>query len=271
MENKKQNALEYEVDILHILGAIWRKLWIVVLCAVVAATITFSYAAFFITPMYSSTAMMYVNNKSITLGGTSVSISASEISAAQSLVKTYLVILNNRTTLQEVIDRTGVDYTWKQLSGMITASAVNDTEIFRVTVTADSAETAEKIVNGIAEVLPERVSDIIQGSSMKIVDGGIENSQPVSPNITTYTMVGFIIGLVIACSIIVVYAILDDTIRSEDYVIQKYNYPILARVPDLAGGDGSKYKYYNYRSYRYKYGYKYGYDYRRKHDQNSQE
>lgn len=255
MENKKSNAFEYQIDVAHILKMVWRRLWIVILCAAIAAAIGFSYAAFFITPMYSSTAMMYVNNKSFSIGSTSVSISSSEITAAQSLVKTYLVILDNRTTLEQVIEKTGVDYTWSQLSGMISASAVNDTEIFRVTVTADDPYEASIIVNGIAEVLPERVADVIQGSSMKIVDRGIVNTSKVSPNVTRYTMVGFVLGLFLACAIIVVYALLDDTIRGEDYILQRYEYPILARVPDLLGGDSSKYKYYRYKSYRYSYGY----------------
>lgn len=255
MENKKSSVREYEVDILHILKAIWRKLWVIVLCAVIAAAIGFSYAAFFVTPMYSSSAMMYVNNKSISLGGASVSISSSEIVAAQSLVKTYLVILNNRTTLEQVIEKTGVDYTPAQISRMITAGSVNETEIFKITVTADDPYEAAKIVNGIAEVLPERVADIIQGSSMKIVDRGVVNLRKVSPNVTSYTMIGFVLGFLLACIIVVIYAILDDTIRGEDYILQKYEYPILARVPDLMGGDSSKYKYYKYKSYRYSYGY----------------
>ena len=255
MENKKTGVHEYEVDILHILKALWRKMWVIVLCAIIAAAIGFSYAAFFVTPMYSSSAMMYVNNKSISLGGTSVSISSSEIIAAQSLVKTYIIILNNRTTLEQVIEKTGVDYTCAELSKMITASAVNETEIFQVTVNADDPYVAAKIVNGIAEVLPQRVSDIIQGSSMKIVDRGVVNLRKVSPNVTFYTLVGFILGLLLACAVVIVYAMLDDTIRGEDYVSQKYDYPILARVPDLMGADSGKYKYYKYKSYKYSYEY----------------
>ena len=255
MENKKNNVQEYEVDILHILKALWRKLWVIVLCAVIAAAIGFSYAAFFVTPMYSSSAMMYVNNKSFSLGGTSVSISPSELTAAQNLVKTYLVLLNNRTTLEQVIEKTGVDYTPAQLSGMITAGSVNDTEVFQITVTADDPYVAAKIVNGIAEVLPERVADIIQGSSVKIVDRGVVNLRKVSPNVTSYTMVGFVLGFLLSCLVIVIYALLDDTIRGEDYILQKYDYPILARIPDLMGGESSKYKYYKYKSYKYSYGY----------------
>ena len=253
MENNNIKPFEYEIDVMHILKVMWKKMWIIVVCAVLCATIGFSYAAFFITPAYSSSAMLYVNNKSISLGGTSVSVSTAEITAAQSLVKTYITILKTRTTLEQVIERTGVNYTWQQLMGMISAGAVNETEIFKVTVTASDPYVAAKIVNGIAETLPEIVADIIQGSSMKVVDSGIVNTRKVSPNVRKYTMTGFFAGLLLAAAAVAVYALFDDTIRGEEYVIAKYGYPILARVPDLVDEDSSKYKRYRYRGYRYGY------------------
>lgn len=45
--------------------------------------------------------MMYVNNSSISVGSTQVNLS--DLTAAQSLVETYMVILKTRGTLEEVI------------------------------------------------------------------------------------------------------------------------------------------------------------------------
>ena len=259
MENKKNKPFEYELDLVHILKTMWRKMWLIAICAILAAAIGFSYAAFFITPTYSSAAMMYVNSKSISLGGVG-SVSVSELTAAQNLVKTYITILKTRTTLEQVAQKVAEtnptrDYTWSQLMGMISAGSVNDTEVFRVTVTAEDPNDAAKIVNAIAEVLPERVAEIIQGSSMKIVDGGMVNTAKVAPNVRSYTLMGFFIGCLLACAAIVVYALFDDTIRGEDYIVRRYDYPILARVPDLDRHDSGKYKYrrYAYKSYRYGY------------------
>ena len=251
MENKKNKPFEYEIDVMHILKAIWRKMWILVICAVLCAGIGFAYAAFFVAPAYSSSTMLYVNNKSISLGGTSVSVSTAEITAAQSLVKTYITVLKTRTTLEQVIEKTGVDYTWQQLMGMISAGSVNDTEIFKVTVTASDPYVAAKIVNGIAEVLPEIVADVIQGSSMKVVDSGVVNTSKVSPSVRKYTVTGFLVGLLLAAVAVAIYDLFDDTIRGEDYVVLKYDYPILARVPDLVDEDSMKYKRYRYRGYKY--------------------
>ena len=110
MERQENNAKKYyTIDLLHIVRTLWRKIWIICLAAVIAGGIGFGLSAFIIKPTYSSTIMLYVNNSSFSLGNTSFSISSSEITAAQSLVKTYGEILNNRTTLERVIDEADVD------------------------------------------------------------------------------------------------------------------------------------------------------------------
>ena len=177
--------------------------------------------------------MLYVNNSSFTVGDLGFSISSSEISAAQSLVKTYTVLLKNRTTLEKIIDETNVDYTWEELYEMIDAAPVNETEIMEVTVTATDPYEAEKLANGIARILPKRVSEIVEGSSMEVVDSAIAINKKVAPNITKFTAVGFVLGVVFSVALLVVLALLDNTIHDEEYVLNNYGYPILAKIPDL--------------------------------------
>lgn len=254
MDNKAKEY--YTIDVLHILKLMWQKIWLIALAGFVAAMIGFSISAFVITPTYESTIMLYVNNSSISLGNTNFSITTSEITAAQNLVKTYTVILKNRTTLERVIDKTGVPYTYQELHGMIDAGSANETEILYITVTSQDPYEAAKIANGIAEVLPVRIDEIIDGASMEVVDYAIPNLTKVGPSITKYTAVGLILGVLVAMAGLVIAALLDDTIHDEEYVLQNYECPILAKVPDLLGGGGKRY---SYRYGKYRYGYGYGY------------
>ena len=248
MEKTKQNNNEYyTIDLMHIIKTLWHRAWIIVLSGILAAGIGFSVANFLIVPQYSSSIMLYVNNSSFSLGNTSFSISSSEISAAQSLVKTYGEILNNRTTLERVIEKSGVEYTYEELSDMIKSSPSNDTEIMVVTVTTDDPYVSSKLANCIAEVLPVRISEIIDGASMEVVDAAVPNLQKVSPSITKYTAVGLFLGAFLAIIILVIVALNDDTIHDEEYVLQTYNYPILAKVPDLLNSGAKQYSYYSQR------------------------
>lgn len=245
MKREQVGQEYYSLDLSHIVKTLLRRAWILILSGLLCASIGFSIAAFLIAPKYSSSILLYVNNSSFSLGSTSFSISSSEISAAQSLVKTYIVMLKNRTTLQSVIEKAEVPYTYSQLAGMIVASSENETEVMRVTVTSGDPYEAAKIANSIAEVLPGRISEIIDGASMQVVDSAVPDLQKVSPSITNYTAVGLILGLVLSTVMVTISAIRDDTIHDEDYVIQNYDYPILAKIPDLMSTDTKQYGYYS--------------------------
>ena len=247
MERNEINRQEYyTIDLLHIAKTLWKRFWIIALAGLLAAVMGFSIARFLIKPQYSSAIMLYVNNSSVSLGNTSFSISSSEISAAQSLVKTYIVMLRNRTTLEAVIDKTNLPYDYETIYGMVEASAVNDTEVMRVKVTCDDPYEAAKIVNAIAEVLPMRIAEIIEGSSMEVVDSGVPILQKVSPSFTKFTAVGFVLGVLISVLSISLGALMDNTIHDEEYVLRTYDYPILAKIPDLLNVDTKKYGKYGY-------------------------
>lgn len=247
MEATKTNEKDYYViDVVHIIKSVWQRIWIVVLTGILIGAIGFSIAAFVIQPTYSSAIMLYVNNSSISLNDVGFSISSSDLTASQSLVRTYNVLLKNRTTLERVIDMANLPYTWKELDKMIKASSVDETEIMRVTVTTEDPYEAQRIANSIAIILPQRVTEVVEGSSMAVVDSAIPNLQKVEPSITRYTLIGLILGCLISIIVLAVRAVMDNTIHDEDYIIQNYNYPILAKVPDLFDTGTKKYASYNY-------------------------
>ncbi len=236
--NKKEtgyigNEEYYTIDVLNILKFVLQRFWVIVVSGILAAALAFGISAFVIAPQYSSSIMLYVNNSSFSLGNTNFSISSSEITAAQNLVKTYGEILNSRTTLERVIEKSGVEYDYKQLAEMIDAAPSNGTEIMRVTVTTENPYEASKIANCIAEVLPIRISEIVDGASMEVVDSAIPNLEKISPSITKYTAVGLILGVLLSLLVLAIFAMMDNTIHDEEYVLKTYNYPILAKVPNL--------------------------------------
>ena len=249
MDNKQTSQEFYTLDVLHILKSLWRRAWLIAVSGFLAAVMGFVLSAYMIAPKYASSVMLYVNNSSFSLGNTSFSISSSEISAAQSLVKTYVVMLQNHTTLETVIDKAKIDYTYEDLKGMITASSVNETEVLKVTVTGTDPYEAAKIANAISEVLPVRISEIIDGATMEVVDSAVPDLKKVEPSITKYTAIGFILGVLLSVIAVLISAMMDDTIHDEEYILQTYDYPILAKVPNLLDSGSKQYGgYYGRRS-----------------------
>ena len=233
------NSEEMEIDLLRLVKALWRKAVAIILAAAIFGGIAMAFTVMFIRPKYKAEALMYVNSSNISLGGAKVSISQSELTAAKTLLDTYIVIMNTRTTLEEVIAQAGVPYEYEELKEMISASAVNDTEIFKIDVVSTDPEEAEKLANTIAQVLPDKISAIVEGSSARIVDYAVVPAEKDSPSIVKNTLVGAILGFVLACGIVVVMELLDEQIHDSDYLSQTYDLPVLAVMPDLLSGNGN--------------------------------
>ena len=241
---EKKLQTNYFIDLRSIFKVILKKIWIVILSGLIAGACGFCYSSYGITPKYSSSILLYVNNNSLSLGGNHISISSSEILAAQNLAKTYMVIFNNNTTFKDVIEKANLPYTCNQLSHMVKASTVNDTEVLKITVTSKDAKEAAKIANCIGEVLPNRILEVVDGSSMEVVDYATVNPHKIYPSISKYTGVCFVLGILVSLIILTIVAVNDNTIRDEDYITQTYEYPILARIPDLMVESEKKYEYY---------------------------
>jgi len=254
MNEKVTNNNELiEIDIKRLWSAVWSRLWLVALSSVICGVLAFIYTIYMITPLYKSSAMFYVNNSDISLDGASLSVSSSDISASKSLVDTYIVILKSRACLNDVIDYADLNYTYSELGGMISAASVSSTEVFKVVVTSPDAKEAEKIANAIAYILPKRITEIVEGTSAKIVDYAVVAAAPSSPSRPKNAVIGFLIGFIVSVGFIVLRELFDTTIRGEEDITQSCKHPILATVPDMtASPKGKYYSYYGYGNNRAK-------------------
>ena len=250
MAVRKEND-EIEIDLLALFKVLWSKVLVLVLAALIAGAATFAVTAFLIKPKYEATAAMYVNNSSFSFGSTSFSISSSELTASNSLVATYIFILESRTTLEDVIAAANLPYDYEELSDMITTEAVTGTAAFNVTVESESPVEAELIANTIAKLLPDRIAEIVDGSSVRIVDYAIVPAHRSSPSFVKNTALGVLLGLFLSAAVVTVKYIVDeqtnDVITSADDLKALYpDIPVLALIPDMRLSNKKGYYYSSY-------------------------
>ena len=248
--NNKEND-EIEIDLLQLIKVLWRKSLIIILVAVIAAAGAFAATLTLITPTYQATTSFYVNNSSISIGSMNYSISAGELSASTSLVNTYIYILKSRTTLEDVIEKAQVPYTYTELDKMVNTKTVANTAAFDVTVTSKSPTEAEHIANTIATVLPERITEIVDGSNVRIVDYAIVPAHRAGPSYTRNTIIGFLAGAVLAAAIIIIRFLIDEqndiVIHSSDELKELYpDIKVLALIPDMRLSEKKGYYYSSY-------------------------
>ncbi len=237
MEQKNEEYIE--IDLLRLLGAVWQHMVVIILTMLLCGGAGLALAYYVIPAKYEASALLYVNNSSISVGSTSISLS--DLSASQTLVDTYIAILNTRLTLNEVIEQADVDYEYEELRKMIEAEAVNGTEIFEIAVTSTDPREAERIANTIVTVLPDKISQIVDGSSVRTVDFAIVPEKKASPSFAMFTLVGALIGALLSGGIVVVRELMDEQIHGEDYLSRSYGLPVLAAVPDLLAKPGKGY------------------------------
>lgn len=236
---ERQNNEEYiEIDLMRLLKAVWRHMVVLVLVTLLGGGAGFALAYFVIPAKYVASALLYVNNSAISVGSTSISLS--DLSASKTLVDTYITILETRLTLNDVIDQAEVDYTFEELQDMIDAWAVNGTEVFKVAVTSRDPEEAERIANTIVDVLPDKIAQIVDGSSVRTVDLAVVPEKKAGPSYTRFALVGALAGLLLSGGIVVVRELLDDQIHGEDDLLQSYHLPVLAAIPDMLAAQSGK-------------------------------
>lgn len=147
--------------------------------------------------------------------------------------------------LTEAASKANLNYTPSQLSKMVSTNTEDETEVIGVYVTAEDPKVAAQLASAIADVAPQMISQIIEGSSMQIIDEPLVPTSIYSPNYSKNTAVGFLIGAVIAVAIIVIKELLDDHVKNEEDLEDKFAIPVVGVIPDVnsAVKQSSKYAY----------------------------
>ena len=225
---EKESAIA--IDFRDLLMSYVRKWWMIVLCALLVATITFSYTFFFVAPTYRASISVYVNNGSTAEGG---HMSSSDLNASIHLVKSYMSIVRSHTVMEKVSERLDQKYSPNALLSMVTTSQITGTELFNVFVVHENPEEAATIADTIADVAPSVIEAIITGSKAKIVDYAQTPRSQYTPNYTSNTLLGGAIGALVAIVALTVAFLRDNRIKDENDLTDMFDIPILGRIPDF--------------------------------------
>lgn len=237
MDNNIQNVIQDSdtsvIDIRRFIPTLLNKAWQIGLVTFLCGIIAFVGSVMLLTPEYQASALFYVNNSSVSFGDATLSISNGDLTTSKTLVNSYIVILKSRATLLDVIDYADSKRSYEQLRNMISATDVDGTEVFRVTVTSTNPKEAEVLANAIAHVIPNRIASIVEGSSAKVVDYAVKPKGPSYPNNMQNMLLGLFVGFALSAGFVVLVEIFDVTIKDEEDLMSCCKYPILATVPNM--------------------------------------
>lgn len=243
MNENYQND-EIEIDLRELFFELLMHWKMIVLSTALVGAIALVISMFLITPLYESTSELYVLSKSTSI------TSLADIQMGSNLTNDYMVVVKGRPVVEQVISNLELDETYKTLSERITLNNPSDSRILQIIVKDPDAQRAKKIADEMAEVSSAFISEKMDQDPPTIIQYGYADGKPVSPSIAKNTVIGLLVGAVLAMAIVIISYLLNDTITSADDVERKLGLNLLGALPyeenedelDKTSGNGKKNK-----------------------------
>ena len=233
-----------EIDLRDLLELFWSKKVIILICILVAILIGAIYSFNFVEPKYQSSTKIVLSQITDVEdeNRNSTSINASDITLNQKLVDTYTQIITTDSVLSQVIDELGIEDTVASLRKNISVSAVNDTQVLKITVNNKNPETAKNIANQLVKASDVKVREVYKISNIAVLDEAIASSTPYNVNHVKDIAIFAIVGLVIAVGVILFLNMLDNTIGSTKEIENDLGSMVLASIPEYKDSEAKKQK-----------------------------
>lgn len=232
---------EYDtIDLRQLFEIVRRNLLLIVAVTVLFAAGGYLGTTFLITPQYEASAMLIVNSREgQQLQG---SVTNDSLNSAKQLVETYSVILKSDTVLDQTIEDLNLPLTYDQLAAKVSITAVNDTQVMKITVQDADVNLAKDIVSNIVEQAPDVIINTVKAGSVEVVSDASANPNPVSPSKSRNTALAGMLGCVLVIGILFMKSLFNNRIMTESDISQKLALPILGVIPDSALGDNGSRK-----------------------------
>ncbi len=230
-----------EIDLFDLAGYLLQH-WIpLAATALAGAIIALLFTSFLITPLYRATSSIYVVSATA-----NSALDLSDLNFGNALTNDYRKLVTSRTMLENVIADTGEDINYRTLSSKLTVTNENGTRILEFTVTDPDPERAMRFSNSFAtqaiRFLPEVMG--VKDNTPTLVDDAILPTQPVNIRRLRNTVLGGLLGFVIAAAFLVILYILNDTFNSSEDIEKYLGIMPMAMVPENGQkhrGDGYYY------------------------------
>lgn len=240
METQQKYDGEIEIDLMQIIKLLISKVWIMIVVGAITGLLALLGTKLLITPMYQSTAKLYINSRQNDSNTT-----LSDVQVSTQIVKDYKVLVTSRPVIEQVISNLDIDMEPEQLIKAITCKIETDSRVLSITVTNKDPYLAKQVVDELANVSSSRIPKVTKIEGVEIIEYGIVPENQSSPNTMMNTVVGAMLGIVIVMAVVVIRFILDDTIKNSEDVEKHLGMSTLALIPmteEEYNGQGSKKK-----------------------------
>lgn len=218
------------------------KIWFIAVFTLVFGLGAFFVFQYLVEPRYESSVTMYVKNHSVT----EANIDLDDLNVSKSLASTYITVLNSDAVMEQVGVKLTSLYDLDDLALMFdivdgkpsassvkrcfTMTSVDDTEVIQVKANTLDPRISAAMCNIMAEIAPEFLIRVVGAGSVEVIDTAVPKPKPVFPHVSMLSLMGAMIGFVIAVWLIIITDVLDDTVKDTNVLSQRYHKAILGEV-----------------------------------------
>lgn len=219
---------EDTIDLLELFMGLLAHWTLIAATAVVGAVLMALYTFFLVTPMYKATATIYVVSRNDSV------LNFSDLQVGSELTSDYIKVFEMWEVHEKVISNLDLDYTYTDMASMLSVTNTSDTRMLDITVTNPDPEEAAAIANEYADVGAKYISEKMKTDEPTLMSSARVPENPFSPNKAK--------NILLACAVVVLRTMLDDTYKSADDIRKYTGMVVLASIPLADAGEQPKEK-----------------------------
>ncbi len=228
-----------ELDLRAIFFLLFTRIKWIILSVVIGAVLLGAYAGFAMPEKYTSFAMLYMTN--LDEDTNAAAATSSNLSASERLVKTVQTATTSPWALQTASSQLHGDLSPSALSSCLSFASVQETSFLRVSVTHTDPELAKRACDVLADTAVTAFAATGETGKASVYQRAVPATKS-SPNIPRMVFLGALLGTVLSVVVILLSALLNNTVCDKEDVQRRLNVPVLGEIPsfELAAKGGKR-------------------------------
>ena len=221
MNNNYRGSIDMMALFYHILS----KIRYVIAAALLGAILVGSYGIFLVTPVYEATSKLYIMSQN------DVAVSLSDLQIGALLTMDYQEVFKTWEVHEMVREELGLDYSYKDMQGMMRVYNPEDTRVLYITVTHEDAQVATDIANAYANSAKQFILQTMDAEEPNVFSIALVPSIATGMSKTRYIILGFVLGTVVSLAALFLHFVLDDRPRTPEDISKAAGIPTLSVIP----------------------------------------
>ncbi|KAA8750773.1 capsular biosynthesis protein [Priestia megaterium] len=223
--------MEETISLRELFAVLRKRLWLIVLITIIAATVSAVISFFVLTPVYESKTQILVNQAK----NDQQLYNTQTVQTNVQLINTYNDIIKSPAILDKVIKKLKLDGSAASLGDQIQVTNAKDSQVAQIVVQDTSSERATNIANTTAAVFKKEVPKIMNVDNVSVLSKATlgENASPVKPQPLLNVAIAIVVGLMVGVGLSFLLEYLDNTLKTEQDIENLLELPVMGVVTTI--------------------------------------